>query len=65
MAEFTYNYTPYSSTKMSPFKVIYGYELLLPQLADIKNDTSVIVVEEHLKTLKELYKQLEMHLVNA
>jgi hypothetical protein len=56
MAEFAYNYTPYLLTKISLFKVIYSYELLLPQLADIKNDTSVITVEECLQILKELYK---------
>jgi hypothetical protein len=50
MADFMYNYMLYLSTKMSPFKVMYGYKLSLPQLADIKDDTSVVTVEEHLKT---------------
>lgn len=54
MAEFAYNYTPHTLTKITPFKAAYGYVLVLPQLTNITNNLSVVVVEEHLKVLQDL-----------
>jgi len=67
-AEFTYNNSRSSSTKMTPFKALYGYD---PDLRiDISPEDSAIKGEapaayDRITRLTELRQQLQDHLLQS